>query len=83
MLRVGGGKLSASGVGEQWDRVASTLVDGGDTLLKLGNSGGIFSMLGKDSGNSTFISIPAKSPWERIALLDTIGDNGIGWFGPL
>ena len=59
------------------------LGDVGDTLLKLGDSRGIFSMLGEGSGNSTFISIPAESPWERIASLDTIGDNCIGWFGPL
>ena len=55
-LGVGGSEFLASGVGEQWDRVASTLGDGGDTLLKLGDSMGIFSMLGKGSGNSTFIS---------------------------
>ena len=32
MLRVGGGESSASGVSEQWGRVASILGDGGDTI---------------------------------------------------
>ena len=81
MLGVGDSEFLASGVGERWDRVASTLGDGGDTLLKLGDSMGIFSILSEGSGNSIFISISAKSPWERIASLDTIGDNGVGWFG--